>query len=86
MEHGKAHAKVAGDDEMLRTGFINGTPLEAGKIADSETVDLFAQARDIAKPGDHHDHEQQQQQQQMRRPPPEEQEEGKKQQQVAGGG
>ena len=43
MEHGTAHTKVAGDDEMLRTGFHNGTPLEGGKIADSQPVDLFAQ-------------------------------------------
>ncbi|CAO2205446.1 unnamed protein product [Urochloa humidicola] len=44
MAHGRAQAKVAGDDEMLRTGFHNGTPLEAGKIADSQPVDLFAPA------------------------------------------
>ncbi|RLM61940.1 uncharacterized protein C2845_PM14G00370 [Panicum miliaceum] len=42
MKHGTAQTKVAGDDEMLRTGFHNGTPLEAGKIADSQPVDLFA--------------------------------------------
>ncbi|RCV29343.1 hypothetical protein SETIT_6G005400v2 [Setaria italica] len=44
MKHGTARTKVAGDDEMLRTGFHNGTPLEAGKIADSQPVDLFAPA------------------------------------------
>ncbi|CAO2177477.1 unnamed protein product [Urochloa humidicola] len=44
MEHGR----VAGDDEMLRTGFHNGTPLEAGKIADSQPVDLFAPAHRLA--------------------------------------
>jgi len=43
IKHGRAHTKVAGDDEMLRTGFHNGMPLEGGKIADSQPVDLFAQ-------------------------------------------
>lgn len=45
---GRAHTKVAGDDEMLRTGFIDGTPLEGGKIADSHPVDLFAAAHRVA--------------------------------------
>ncbi|CAL5009411.1 unnamed protein product [Urochloa decumbens] len=49
MAHGRAQAKVAGDDEMLRTGFHNGTPLEAGKIADSQPVDLFAPAHRVAQ-------------------------------------
>uniref|UniRef100_A0A0E0LQD3 Uncharacterized protein n=1 Tax=Oryza punctata TaxID=4537 RepID=A0A0E0LQD3_ORYPU len=49
VRHGTAQAKVNGDDEMLRTGFINGTPLEAGKIADSQPVDLFAQARRVSE-------------------------------------
>ncbi|CAL5004600.1 unnamed protein product [Urochloa decumbens] len=54
MAHGRAQAKVAGDDEMLRTGFHNGTPLEAGKIADSQPVDLFAPAQQQQqKEGDH---------------------------------
>ncbi|KAF0899589.1 hypothetical protein E2562_020781 [Oryza meyeriana var. granulata] len=65
VRHGTAHAKVNGDDEMLRTGFINGTPLEAGKIADSQPVDLFAQARRISDASS----------QQQR---PEEEEEGRK--------
>lgn len=47
MKHGTAQTKVAGDDEMLRTGFHNGTPLEAGKVADSQPVDLFAPAHRI---------------------------------------
>ena len=37
---------------MLRTGFHNGTPLEGGKIADSQLVDLFAPAHRISS--DHH--------------------------------
>ncbi|XP_062192258.1 SEED MATURATION PROTEIN 1 [Phragmites australis] len=60
IKHGTARTKVAGDDEMLRTGFHNGTPLEAGKIADSQPVDLFAPAHRVA------DAPSQQQQQQMR--------------------
>ncbi|CAM0910697.1 unnamed protein product [Alopecurus aequalis] len=47
---------------MLRTGYFNGTPIEGGKIADSEPVDLFAGARQVA------DASSQQQQQQKRLP------------------
>ena len=43
---------------MLRTGFHNGTPLEGGKIADSQPVDLFAPAHRISS--DHHQKQQQQ--------------------------
>ncbi|XP_066353327.1 SEED MATURATION PROTEIN 1-like [Miscanthus floridulus] len=46
---GRARTKVAGDDEMLRTGFYDGTPLEGGKIADSQPVDLFAAAHRVAE-------------------------------------
>ncbi|KAL6658705.1 hypothetical protein ACP70R_002745 [Stipagrostis hirtigluma subsp. patula] len=67
MEHGAARTKVAGDDEMLRTGYHHGTPLEAGKIADSQPVDLFAPATRLAGAAPA-----QQQQQQMRRPEQEE--------------
>jgi hypothetical protein len=52
---------VAGDDEMLRTGFYDGTPLEGGKIADSHPVDLVAEAPDSQS-------SQQQQQTRGRRP------------------
>ncbi|GJN39915.1 hypothetical protein PR202_gb29068 [Eleusine coracana subsp. coracana] len=94
MAHGKARTKVAGDDEMLRTGFYNGSPIEAGKIADSEPVDLFAPARGVAQAHQAADDNNNQQQQQMRRPmmmeeqqQEQEAQEGKKQQQqVAGGG
>ena len=37
---------------MLRTGFHNGTPLEGGKIADSQPVHLFAPTHRISS--DHH--------------------------------
>ncbi|KRZ64177.1 hypothetical protein T10_1936 [Trichinella papuae] len=33
---------------MLRVRYKHGTPLEGGKIADSEPVDLYADARRIA--------------------------------------
>lgn len=36
IKYGAAQAKVT-DDDMLRTGYINGTPLEGGKIADSSS-------------------------------------------------
>ncbi|OEL15375.1 hypothetical protein BAE44_0023606 [Dichanthelium oligosanthes] len=65
LKHGRARTKVAGDDEMLRTGFHNGTPLEAGKIADSQPVDLFAPAHRLAN-DDAPSSKQQQQQQQTR--------------------
>ncbi|KAK3122505.1 hypothetical protein QOZ80_8AG0614530 [Eleusine coracana subsp. coracana] len=77
MAHGTARTKVAGDDEMLRTGFYNGSPIEAGKIADSEPVDLFAPARGIA----HAQAAAEQQQQQMRRPMMEQQQQQQQQQQ-----
>nr|CAB3479649.1 unnamed protein product [Digitaria exilis] len=63
LKHGRAHTKVSGDDEMLRTGFHNGTPLEGGKIADSEPVDLFAPANRVAQQATTNHHQQQQQQQ-----------------------
>ncbi|KAJ4772531.1 Seed maturation protein [Rhynchospora pubera] len=54
VKHGTAQAKLS-EDEMLRTGYDHGTPLESGKIADSKPVNLFdgadriAQATDQAK-------------------------------------
>ncbi|KAI4972326.1 hypothetical protein ZWY2020_003255 [Hordeum vulgare] len=47
IKHGTAQARLTVDDE-LRTGYFNGSPLEGGKIADSDPVDLFAQARHVA--------------------------------------
>uniref|UniRef100_A0A0E0EGU0 Uncharacterized protein n=1 Tax=Oryza meridionalis TaxID=40149 RepID=A0A0E0EGU0_9ORYZ len=58
VRHGTAQAKVKGDDEMLRTGFFNGTPLEAGKVADSQPVDLFDQARRVSQQQQHRPEEQ----------------------------
>lgn len=48
IKYGTAQAKLS-EDESLRVGYKAGTPLEAGKIADSEPVDLFASARNIDK-------------------------------------
>ena len=61
---GRAHTKVAGDDEMLRTGFYDGTPLEGGKIADSKPVDLFAAARRVAEADPDSQQQQKEQQEQ----------------------
>ncbi|WOL15638.1 hypothetical protein Cni_G24419 [Canna indica] len=47
IKHGAAQAKLS-EDEMLRVGYVHGTPLEAGKIADSKPVDLFAGSNRIA--------------------------------------
>ncbi|KAL4328509.1 hypothetical protein HN51_035613 [Arachis hypogaea] len=46
--YGTAQARVS-DDEALRVAYKHGTPLEAGKIAESEPVDLFQSAHNISK-------------------------------------
>ncbi|XP_047973348.1 SEED MATURATION PROTEIN 1 [Salvia hispanica] len=46
IKYGTAQAKVS-PDESLRVAYVGGTPLESGKIADSEIVDLFPGARKI---------------------------------------
>ena len=46
--YGTAQARVS-DDEALRVAYKHGTPLEAGKIAESEPVDLFQSAHNICK-------------------------------------
>lgn len=51
IKHGAAQARLS-EDEMLRTGYHNGTPLEAGKIADSKPVNLFESAARIAHTAD----------------------------------
>ena len=40
------------DDEAVRVLYKHGTPLEGGKIADSEPVDLFSGARNISEGGE----------------------------------
>uniref|UniRef100_A0ACD5ZRM6 Uncharacterized protein n=1 Tax=Avena sativa TaxID=4498 RepID=A0ACD5ZRM6_AVESA len=73
VKHGTAQARLS-EDDMLRTGYFNGTPLEGGKIADSDPVDLFAEARHVADASS-------QQQQEKRLPLDDDgqEEEGKKQ-------
>lgn len=51
IKYGTAQAKLS-EDEMLRTGYDHGTPLESGKIADSKPVDLFDSANRVAHMGD----------------------------------
>ncbi|XP_031473102.1 SEED MATURATION PROTEIN 1 [Nymphaea colorata] len=66
-KYAAAQAKVS-EDEGLRTGYVAGTPLEAGKIADSEPVNLFPTAspqkpeqdrsQQLHQPGPHHEQQQ----------------------------
>ncbi|KAK8587157.1 hypothetical protein V6N13_086161 [Hibiscus sabdariffa] len=46
IKHGRAQAKQS-EDESLRVAYKHGTPLEAGKIAESSPVDLFSTAHRI---------------------------------------
>ncbi|KAL0407075.1 UNVERIFIED_CONTAM: hypothetical protein Slati_4021400 [Sesamum latifolium] len=48
VKYGTAQAKVS-EDEAVRVRYKAGTPLEGGKIADSEAVDLFSGARNISR-------------------------------------
>lgn len=45
-----AQARLS-EDEAVRVLFKHDTPLEGGKIADSEPVDLFSSAQNISKGG-----------------------------------
>ncbi|EEF48829.1 SEED MATURATION PROTEIN 1 [Ricinus communis] len=47
IKYGTAQAKLS-DDEAVRVRYKHGTPLEGGKIADSEPVDLFSSAHNIS--------------------------------------
>ncbi|TMX05827.1 hypothetical protein EJD97_015239 [Solanum chilense] len=44
--YGTAQARLS-EDDALRIRYKAGTPLEGGKIADSQPVDLFSSARNI---------------------------------------
>lgn len=46
IKYGTAQAKQ-NEEEALRVRYKAGTPLEGGRIAESETVDLFSAARNI---------------------------------------
>ncbi|KAL0320953.1 UNVERIFIED_CONTAM: hypothetical protein Sradi_5356800 [Sesamum radiatum] len=48
VRYATAQAKVS-EDEAVRVRYKAGTPLEGGKIADSEVVDLFSGARNISR-------------------------------------
>lgn len=47
VKYGTAQAKMS-EDEALRIRYKHGTPLEGGKIADSEPVNLFSAAQHLA--------------------------------------
>ncbi|KAJ4726624.1 Seed maturation protein [Melia azedarach] len=46
IKYGTAQARLS-EDEAVRVKYVHGTPLEGGKIADSEPVDLFSSAHNI---------------------------------------
>ncbi|KAJ1430722.1 hypothetical protein SESBI_07551 [Sesbania bispinosa] len=46
--YGTSQSRLS-EDEAVRVAYKHGTPLEAGKIADSEPVDLFSSAHNIPK-------------------------------------
>lgn len=48
IKYATAQAKLS-EDEALRVGYKAGTPLESGKIADSEPVHLFSAAENISR-------------------------------------
>ena len=48
MKFGTSQARL-NEDEAVRVAYKHGTPLEGGKIADSEPVDLFSSAHNIPK-------------------------------------
>ncbi|KAL9322071.1 hypothetical protein ACSQ67_010124 [Phaseolus vulgaris] len=48
IKYGTAQARLS-EDEAVRVAYVNGTPLEGGKISDSQPVDMYANARNIAK-------------------------------------
>ncbi|KAF5457095.1 hypothetical protein F2P56_021226 [Juglans regia] len=48
IKYGTAQARL-NEDEAVRVSYKHGTPLEGGKIADSEPVDFFPSSRTISK-------------------------------------
>ncbi|XP_019092206.1 PREDICTED: uncharacterized protein LOC109129071 [Camelina sativa] len=46
IEYATAQAKLS-EDEPIRVSYKHGTPLEGGKIAESEPVELFSSAQRI---------------------------------------
>lgn len=47
IKYGTAQARLS-EDEAVRVSYKHGTPLEGGKIADSEPVDLFSSAHNLS--------------------------------------
>ncbi|KAK6133077.1 hypothetical protein DH2020_033116 [Rehmannia glutinosa] len=47
IKYATTQAKLS-EDEALRVGYKAGTPIEGGKIADSQPVDLFSSAHNIS--------------------------------------
>nr|ABB72387.1 seed maturation protein [Glycine latifolia] len=48
--YGTSQARLS-EDEAVRVAYVHGTPLEGGKIADSQPVDLFSSAHNMPKSG-----------------------------------
>ncbi|VVA97438.1 unnamed protein product [Arabis nemorensis] len=48
IHYATAQAKLS-EDEPIRVRYKHGTPLEGGKIAESEPVDLFSSAQNVEK-------------------------------------
>nr|ABB72388.1 seed maturation protein [Glycine latifolia] len=48
--YGTSQARLS-EDEAVRAAYVHGTPLEGGKIADSQPVDLFSSAHNMPKSG-----------------------------------
>ncbi|KAI9116448.1 hypothetical protein K1719_012615 [Acacia pycnantha] len=44
------------EDEPVRVAYKHGTPLEAGKIADSDTIEVFSSAHNVSKARGGSDH------------------------------
>ncbi|XP_078434448.1 seed maturation protein [Wolffia australiana] len=76
VKFGVAQAKLS-EDESLRVAYKHGTPLEAGKIAESSPVSLFSAAErgisppeQSSSPRPSSQQEEQASDEQSRRPPP----------------
>ncbi|KFK38634.1 hypothetical protein AALP_AA3G139900 [Arabis alpina] len=48
IQYATAQSKLS-EDEAIRVRYKHGTPVEGGKIADSEPVDPFASAKNVRK-------------------------------------
>ena len=73
--YGTSQARVS-EDEAVRVAYKHGTPLEGGKIAESEPVDVFSSAHNISKSNQATDSETDQCQQQLNYNPADHSQEG----------